>query len=233
MMLYKKVMLALKQRIDSGEFQIGDNLPTETKLVEEYAVSRITVRKAIDELVKMAMVEKRQGAGTTVIGQSMTGSMSNLRSNREYLAESGGKLSYEVDQFSLITPPDHVAQALMIDRNEKVFFIRRFMYINEVLSIYEDSYMPVRLFPDLSLSHLTGSKYHYLEQILGLKIDGAIQDFEAILPNEHMAQCLAVSELTPLLKLISIGKLSDGQLFEYTEIVNKPKTYSYKHYLKR
>ncbi|EKO3774781.1 GntR family transcriptional regulator, partial [Vibrio metschnikovii] len=65
-MLYKKVMLALKQRIDSGEFQIGDNLPTETKLVEEYAVSRITVRKAIDELVKMAMVEKRQGAGTTV-----------------------------------------------------------------------------------------------------------------------------------------------------------------------
>lgn len=232
-MLYKKVMLALKGRIDSGEFQIGDNLPSESKLVDEYSVSRITVRKAIDELVKMGMVEKRQGAGTIVIGQSMTGSMSSLRSTREYLSEAGGDLSYEVDQFSLITPPEYVAKALTINASDKVFFIRRFMFINDVLSIYEDSYMPVGLFPDLSLSHLTGSKYQYLEQVLGLSIDGAIQDFEAILPNEHVAQCLGVTTETPLLKLISIGKLTDGRPFEYTEIISKPNTYSYKHYLKR
>ncbi|NNN45461.1 MULTISPECIES: GntR family transcriptional regulator [unclassified Vibrio] len=232
-MLYKKVMLALKGRIDSGEFQIGDNLPTESKLMDEYAVSRITVRKAIDVLVKMGMVEKRQGAGTTVIGQSMTGSMSSLRSNREYLAESGAELSYDVEQFALMTPPEHVAQALAISDGEKVYFIRRFMFINGVLSIYEDSYMPASLFPDLSLNHLKGSKYHYLEQVLRLKIDGAIQDFAAILPDEHIAKCLGVTTETPLLKLTSVGKLTDGRLFEYTEIVSKPNTYSYKHYLKR
>ncbi|KOO11201.1 GntR family transcriptional regulator, partial [Vibrio xuii] len=67
-MLYKQVMQELKNRIDSDEFAIGDTLPTEKALVEQYSVSRITIRKAIEELVKLGLVEKRQGAGTTIIG---------------------------------------------------------------------------------------------------------------------------------------------------------------------
>ncbi|WP_367971387.1 GntR family transcriptional regulator [Vibrio scophthalmi] len=74
-MLYKKVMLELKSRIDSNEFTIGDTLPTEKELMAHYSVSRITIRKAIEELVKLGMVEKRQGAGSTIIGKTMVGSM--------------------------------------------------------------------------------------------------------------------------------------------------------------
>ncbi|MGF1771280.1 GntR family transcriptional regulator [Vibrio maritimus] len=232
-MLYKKVMQDLKSRIDSEEFAIGDTLPTERDLIDAYSVSRITVRKAIEELVKLGLVEKRQGAGSTVIGKTMTGSMSNLRSTSEYMSDAGTKLEYKVVEFTLMDPDEEVAAALKIGSDEKVYFIRRFKLINGVPSIYEDSFMPVAMFPQMNIMSLQGSKYQYLEKELGLHIDGALQDFEAVMPDEHLCEVFELSPEVPIIRLLSTGKLSDGSIFEYTKLYFKPNTYSYKHYLKR
>lgn len=232
-MLYKKVMQDLKSRIDSDEFKIGDILSTEKELIEHYSVSRITIRKAVDELVKLGLVEKKQGAGSSVIGKTMTGSMSSLRSTIEYMVESGVNLEYQVAEFTLIEPDEEVAKTLNISKDEKVYFIRRFKIINGIRAIYEDSYMPVAMFPQMNIMSLQGSKYHYLENELGFEIDGAIQDFEAIMPDKHICEILDVSSKTPIIRLLSVGKLKDGRIFEYTKISFKPNTYSYKHYLKR
>jgi DNA-binding GntR family transcriptional regulator len=232
-MLYKKVMQDLKSRIDSDEFKIGDILSTEKELIEHYSVSRITIRKAVDELVKLGLVEKKQGAGSSVIGKTMTGSMSSLRSTIEYMAESGVNLEYQVAEFTLIEPDEEVAKTLNISKDEKVYFIRRFKIINGIRAIYEDSYMPAAMFPQMNIMSLQGSKYHYLENELGFEIDGAIQDFEAIMPDKHICEILDVSPNTPIICLLSVGKLKDGRIFEYTKISFKPNTYSYKHYLKR
>ncbi|MDX2322403.1 MAG: GntR family transcriptional regulator [Moritella sp.] len=232
-MLYKKVMQDLKSRIDSDEFNIGDTLSTEKELIEYYSVSRITIRKAVDELVKLGLVEKRQGAGSSVIGKTMTGSMLNLRSTIEYMTEYGVNLEYQVAEFTLINPDEEVAKALDIAKDDKVYFIRRFKIINSVPAMYEDSYMPVAMFPQMNIMSLQGSKYHYLESELGFEIDGAIQDFEAIMPDKHICEILDVLPKIPILRLLSTGKLKDGRIFEYTKTSFKPNTYSYKHYVKR
>jgi len=52
--------------IEAGEFREGDRLPTEDMLVQELGVSRTTVRRAIDELLRMGLVIRRQGSGTFV-----------------------------------------------------------------------------------------------------------------------------------------------------------------------
>ncbi|USD59510.1 MULTISPECIES: GntR family transcriptional regulator [Vibrio] len=232
-MLYKKVMQDLKSRIDSEEFAIGDTLPTERDLIDAYSVSRITVRKAIEELVKLGLVEKRQGAGSTIIGKTMTGSMSNLRSTSEYMSDAGSTLEYKVVEFTLADPDEDVAAALKIGMDEKVYFIRRFKLINGVPSIYEDSYMPVAMFPQMNIMSLQGSKYQYLEKDLGLQIDGALQDFEAVMPDSHLCEVFEIPSDVPIIRLLSTGKLKDGSIFEYTKLYFKPNTYSYKHYLKR
>ncbi|GMQ46912.1 GntR family transcriptional regulator [Vibrio sp. 10N] len=232
-MLYKKVMQDLKSRIDSEEFAIGDTLPTEKDLIDAYSVSRITVRKAIEELVKLGLVEKRQGAGSTVIGKTMTGSMSSLRSTSEYMSDTGTKLEYQVVEFTLMDPDEEVASALNIGTDDKVYFIRRFKLINGVPAIYEDSFMPVAMFPQMNIMSLQGSKYQYLEKELGLHIDGALQDFEAVMPGEHLCEVFELSPEVPIICLLSTGKLGDGRIFEYTKLYFKPNTYSYKHYLKR
>lgn len=232
-MLYKKVMLELKSRIDSDEFKIGQTLPTEKELMQHYSVSRITVRKAIEELVKLGLVEKRQGAGSTVIGKTMIGSMLSLKSTNEYFVDTGAKIEYRLDEFSLMSPDEDIADILKISKDEKVYFIRRFKLINDAPSVYEDSYMPVSLYPSMNLMSLEGSKYRYLEEELGFDIDGAFQDFEAIIPTRHMCDVLDLDPKKPLLQILSVGLLADGRVFEYTKICSKPELISYKHYLKR
>lgn len=232
-MLYKQVMQDLRSRIDSDEFEIGDTLPTEKELIGQYSVSRITIRKAIEELVQLGLVEKRQGAGTTVIGKTMVSSMLALKSTSEYLTDSGTSLEYKICEFTLIDPDEDLAQILQINLDDKVYFIRRFKLINGVPSVYEDSYMPMAMYPKMNIMSMEGSKYRYLEEELGFEIDGAFQDFEAILPDEHMCATLNVDPEKPLMCVVSVGHLKDGRVFEYTKIVSKPETMSYRHYLKR
>ncbi|MBA5762414.1 GntR family transcriptional regulator [Vibrio sp. 404] len=232
-MLYKKVMQDLRSRIDSEEFSIGDTLPTEKELIGQYSVSRITIRKAIDELVALSLVEKRQGAGSTVIGKTMVSSMLTLKSTKEYLSDSKSKLEYKICEFALIDPDEDLAEILKIGMDEKVYFIRRFKLVNDLPSVYEDSYMPMSMYPKMNVMSMEGSKYRYLEEELGFEIDGAYQDFDAILPDKHMCDTLKVDPKKPLIQILSLGVLKDGRIFEYTKITSKPETISYKHYLKR
>ena len=64
--LYKQIVHDLVSRIKSGVYSEGDKLPTETELMEEYGVSRITVRSAIKELEDADIVERTRGKGTFV-----------------------------------------------------------------------------------------------------------------------------------------------------------------------
>ena len=61
--LYKQIVHDLVSRIESGVYSEGDKLPTETELMEEYGVSRITVRSAIKELEDADIVERTRGKG--------------------------------------------------------------------------------------------------------------------------------------------------------------------------
>ncbi|OOE59440.1 GntR family transcriptional regulator [Salinivibrio sp. ML323] len=232
-MLYKKVMQDLRSRINSDEFEVGDTLPTEKALSEHYGVSRVTIRNAIDELVELGLVAKRQGAGTSIIGKTVVGSLLTLKSTNEYFSSTNTTLEYKIDEFSLIDPDEELVRLLKVEKTEKVYFIRRFKLLNGKPSVYEESYMPASLYPRMNVMSLEGSKYRYLEEELGLDIDGASQDFEAILPSESMCRILDIDPSTPLLQVLSIGLLKDGRVFEYTKLVSLPGTMSYKHYLKR
>ncbi len=66
MPLYLQVVANIKYAIDSGKYKVGDKIPTETELGEQYGVSRITVRRAVSELVEAGYLVKQQGRGTFV-----------------------------------------------------------------------------------------------------------------------------------------------------------------------
>ncbi|WP_425057361.1 GntR family transcriptional regulator [Sphingomonas oligoaromativorans] len=64
--LYAQVEATLAARISTGELELGERLPSEDELVRDFAVSRTTVRSAVQSLVKRGMVEIRRGRGTFV-----------------------------------------------------------------------------------------------------------------------------------------------------------------------
>lgn len=232
-MLYKKVMQDLRNRINSAEFSIGDAIPTEKQLVTEYSVSRITIRKAVEELVTQGMVEKRQGSGTIVISKDMTGDLFILKSTSEYTKEAKKTLKYQVVNFSLINPSPIIKANLKLLDDDKVYFIRRLKIIDGEPSIIEDSYMPAKLFPELNITALETSKYQYIDNETDYKIEGALQEFAAEMPDKEIVELLGLAKRMPILKLDSLANFTDGTLFEFTTTWFKPDTFSFKHYLKR
>lgn len=67
--LYRQISVALRRRIESGEFGAGERLPTEDELIDLHKASRNTVRAAIKELVSLNLVETRHGRGSFVAEQ--------------------------------------------------------------------------------------------------------------------------------------------------------------------
>ena len=64
---YRQIANALKERIDAGRYAVGDMLPPEADLCEEFQTSRFTVREALRNLADVGLVDRRRGSGTRVI----------------------------------------------------------------------------------------------------------------------------------------------------------------------
>ncbi len=71
----QKVAQDLERMLVGGRWRIGDQLPGERELAAECAVSYVTMRKAVEELVEKGLVERRHGTGTFVVGDSLTGNI--------------------------------------------------------------------------------------------------------------------------------------------------------------
>ena len=232
-MLYEKVKRMLKDRINTGVYTIGSALPTEVKLIEEYNVSRITIRKAIDELVKLNLVEKRRGSGTYVLATEHSYEMRRMTGTTEIQASYNKVVKYKVLRFSMITDNVSINKVLEVHKSEPIYYIRRVKYIDDMPIIVEDSYMPVYLFPDLNISTLEKPKFDYVEHTKGMVIEGSRKEFAAVTPDKDIMEMLRMVKNSPVLKLSSVSNIKNGPIFDYTEGWFHPNAHRLSIYLAR
>ena len=77
-LLYSRVEMVLAGEISDGDLKVGDQLPTEDNLIARFGVSRITVRRAIQNLVTRGLIEIRRGKGTFVAAPRITQELKEL-----------------------------------------------------------------------------------------------------------------------------------------------------------
>lgn len=232
-MLYVKVLESLKEKINADVYSVGSALPTEKQLIEEYQVSRITIRKAVDELVKLKLVEKRRGSGTYVLEKQYSHQLNSLAGTSEILTHNNKTVKYQVTQFLMSSDNAPVHKLLELKPNEPLYYIRRVKFIDDQPRIVEDSYMPVALFPDLNISTLQKSKFDYVEHEKGMLIQGSRQEFTAVDSDEEIMALLGMEKSHPIMNLRSISNLEDGRYFDYTEAWFHPNAHKLAIYLSR
>lgn len=232
-MLYIKVLESLKEKINADVYSVGSAIPTEKQLIDEYQVSRITVRKAVDELVKLKIVEKRRGSGTYVLEKQLSHQMNTLAGTSEIQHGNNKTVKYKVTQFFMDTENVSVHKLLGLSEKEPLYYIRRVKYIDDQPRIVEDSYMPVVLFPDLNISTLEKSKFDYIEHEKQMVIEGSRQEFTAVESNEDIMKLLGLEKSHPIINLRSISNLTDGRKFDYTEAWFHPDAHKLAIYLPR
>ncbi len=109
----KQVYLILRDRILSGATGFGAKLPTENELAKYYAVSRVTIRRALGELSRERLIERRRSAGTRVVYRPapapVTADISGVLAN---IADMGRRSAVKLLAFDYIAASGGVAAAL-------------------------------------------------------------------------------------------------------------------------
>ncbi|KGI86360.1 transcriptional regulator [Exiguobacterium mexicanum] len=225
--LYQQVAHKMRTFIESGTWAPGEAIPTEAQLVEEFSVSRVTVRQAVKLLQEEGLLWKRQGSGTYVQSEKIEHNMYELKSFTEDMKREGKEVTNKVLTFTLQPPSEKVREALELEDGELVFYVRRQRFADGEPLIVEDTYLPLKLFPDLTYEVMSQSKYAYIEEIKQFKIADSVQEFIPVLPTKEIAEMLGVSERTPILKVELYSFLMDGSRFEFTETYFKSEEYRF------
>ena len=232
-MIYKSIADRLRLRLNSADFAIGSPLPGEKKLAEEFGVARMTIRKAIDLLVDWGLVVRRHGSGTFVARKDVHHETSNLTGLAEVLRKQGKEVVSQVLAFEVMPAPPAIASLLRIKIDERIYFSRRVRYVDGKPLMLEDSYMPVKLFRNLSLSHLEGSKFDYIEKECGIIISGNYETLTPVLADKQLARSMNVPEQTPLLRITSLSYSDSGEFLNYSVMFRNTSDYQVDYHLRR
>ncbi|MEI0563963.1 GntR family transcriptional regulator [Brachyspira pulli] len=151
--LYIQVKNFIKEEY-VNKLEHGDNIPTELELMEHFNVSRITVRKAVNELIKEQVLVKRQGKGTFVIRQKIEKKIviNSMRNKPVALSDlftsSGHIVTSKIINISLSNADKDMQSYLMLDESDKVIVIDRIRTIDNI-PMYEKNYLSYNKYPFL------------------------------------------------------------------------------------
>lgn len=232
-MIYKSIAERLRLRLNSSDYNIGSPLPGEKALALEFGVARMTIRKAVDLLVGWGLVVRRHGSGTFVARKDVHHETTNLTGLVEVLRRQGKEVQSQVLQFEVMPAPPAIASQLRIQINERIYFSRRVRYVEGKPLMLEDSYMPVKLFRSLSLGHLEGSKFDYIEKECGITISGNYESLTPVLADKQVASLLNVAEQTPLLRITSLSYSDSGEFLNYSVMFRNTSEYQVDYHLRR
>lgn len=229
MQKYQTIVMDIRHKISAGEYAQGDRLPTTQELCEQYGVSKITVKRAMDDLVALGLVARRRGSGTYVKGmagtQSLTSAENALRRTTDLSPDTellGTNVSREVHTFVVVQPPADIAELLAMELDEFAYYICRTRIVNGAPDRVEHTYVPLKIIPNLRQSQVSTSIYRLVENTLGLHVASMHRAIGATHPTADEARWLGVDLQTPLVSVRQLGYLDDGRPFELSTCVHAP-----------
>ncbi|HEX4501604.1 MAG TPA: GntR family transcriptional regulator [Scandinavium sp.] len=232
-MIYKSIADKLRLRLNSSDYSVGNPLPGEKILALEFGVARMTIRKAVELLIEWGLVERRHGSGTYVLKKDIYQQTTNLTGMVEVMMTQGKTVISKVLAFEVIPAPPAIASQLRIPVDTQVHFSRRIRYVDGKPLMLEDSYMPVKLFRTLSLAHLEGSKFDYIEKECGITISGNYESLAPILADKQLAMSMNLEERTPMLCITSLSYSDSGEFLNYSVMFRNARDYQVDYHLRR
>ncbi|WED23769.1 GntR family transcriptional regulator [Vibrio sp. JC009] len=231
--MYRQIADAIREKIGSGDYKVGEALPTEAQLREEFSVSRVTVRQALKLLIENGELESVQGSGTYVKASKVNYDIYQQTSFNEKWAHLNVVTRSEVLAFEITLPSLTMADNLNVSENDRIFYIKRVRYMDDNPITVEETWMPLALFPDLTYEVMRSSKYDYIENQKGMVIDRSEQEIVPILPPDKVSELLGIDPNQPIIEKRTRSYLADGTVFEYSRNYFKSTDYKFTLVAKR
>ncbi len=224
--LYYQIYQLYKQRILSGSLKRGDKLPSESAQEAAYSVSRITARRAMDELARDGLVTRERGRGT-IVSYAMPPSTvaADFSGLMESLIAIGAATDVEVLSFDYCIAPAHVADALEIKAGALVQNAERKRSKNGKPLSYIVTFLPERIGRSFARADLTDQPILSLIERSGHTIAEAEQSVTALIADSLSARVLEVEAGAALLKVTRIVRDHNRVPVQYIEVFYRPDAY--------
>ncbi|MGL5652389.1 MAG: GntR family transcriptional regulator [Paraclostridium sp.] len=214
--IYKQIESHIKNLIQSKTLKQGELIPSEKQLSEEFKVTRMTVRSALNNLVKDGYITRQRGVGSIVLANKVYDNISAVSGFTKEMENKGYKVSNILEELNVIEADEELMNKLNLTEKENVWEIKRIRLANDKKISYMETYMPVKLFPNLKKSHCEGSLYNYVEEICGYKIAISEREVSSVLANDELANLLDLTKPEALLYISQVCKLHNSDVFEYS-----------------
>ncbi|HXZ76613.1 MAG TPA: GntR family transcriptional regulator [Streptosporangiaceae bacterium] len=217
MPMYSRIQLKILGQIQDGSLKPGQQLPTETELARQYQVSRITAKRALDELVRGGRAYRQQGRGTFV-AQTQLHDISGFGSFSDDIRARGLTPGARVLAFKEIQPEAQIQARLQLERGEPVYLLKRLRLAEGEPVAVETAYLPCRLCRGLIDEDLNDhSLYAILTEKYQITPTWADAEFEARMATREEAALLKYKAGKPVLSAL---RLTFSANYDVIETVN-------------
>lgn len=140
--MYRQLSNIIRTNVENGVYEANQKIPTEMELSKKYNVSRVTVRKALEELVEDGILLRKQGKGTFISEKKTTNVNYPQTSFADACLLSGKKPTTRLLSYSMEIPTKKIADFFGIEQTEMVIKIRRIRMADGEPIILEVDYFP-------------------------------------------------------------------------------------------
>lgn len=225
--IYEQIANGLRDLIYSGNLQDGDQIDSEQKMCMELGVSRGTVRKAIEVLIKEGRLKKIHGKGTFVTNPNFSYSLNNqLLSFAETLDMQHINYSTQVIRQVLLPANREIANSLNVPVGSDYLYLERIRSVNNEPLMLIENRINIDTCPGIELANFNNiSLFSKIEELGKRRIKFARSTYEALAVGIERGKILGLSPSAPILKMQQTVFISQSEPIEYGSVWLKANKY--------
>jgi GntR family transcriptional regulator len=210
----------LRRELTDGTYKVGDRLPSEFDLAEQYAVSRATLREILSGLERDGLVRRVHGVGTFVAAPEKR---VHSALDVDIGVTEGLKTSDVASEVVLVAQairaiPGWMADKLGLDARPSGLWVERIVYVEEEPAVQVVDVIPSAILQEAGEpAYGGGSVYGFLEDSCHLRLRGGSAEIVPVLPQPALARNLKCSRSVPLLRLEQIEYDRSGRAVLFSQ----------------
>lgn len=216
--LHRQVFVLLRDEIQRGVYGDAGALPSEGLLCRRFGVSRITVRRALTDLVVERLIERRPGVGSFVRGGAsqprLMPSLTMIEGLRKTVAETQVKV-LAVDR---LVPPVEAAAFFRLTSGVKAVNALRLRSIADTPVMLTDAWVPLSLAKFVTATALRKLPLYEILMERGVSLGQVVQEVTAVVADPARATALGVAVGSPLLRIVRLMHDDNEQPVEYLTV---------------
>lgn len=216
--LHRQVFLLLRDEIARGEYNGSGALPKEEALCERFNVSRATVRRALENLAALGMVERRHGIGTFVRAELTLPRIGPSLNFVESLKQVVDETEVEVLSVGQELPAPEIRRLLQIEANTKAMHAMRLRRINGTPVMLTDAWLPPGVSKPITAEALRKRGLHEILLAQGVRFGRVVQEIGAQSADPMQAAQLEIEIGSPLLRLVRLLHDAENRPVQYLTV---------------